>query len=203
MTKQKCDWIFNPPHPSHFGGAWERQIGAARQILDAMFLELRSPQLTHELLVTLMADVTGIINSRLIAVDQPQPLTPNMLLTMKSRPILPPPGVFTSVDLYSRRHWRRAQCLADQFWIRWKREYIQPKQKRTKWNEHRPNLKEGDVVIMTDPTPRNGGPLGRVVQAIKSDDGKVREVKIAISKDGEKKVYYRPISELVLSMQTN
>ena len=43
VTEQKCDWIFNPPHASHFGGAWERQIGTARRILDAMFLELGSP----------------------------------------------------------------------------------------------------------------------------------------------------------------
>ena len=33
-----------------------------------MFLDLESPQLTHELLVTLVAEVTGIINSRPIAV---------------------------------------------------------------------------------------------------------------------------------------
>ena len=92
-------------------------------------------------------------------------------------------------DLYSRRHWRRAQYLADQFWIRWRREHLQPQQKRTKWNEHRPNLK-GDIVIMKDPTPRNEWSLGRVVQAIKSDDGKVTKVKIAISKDDEKRVYY-------------
>ena len=45
-----------------------------------------------------------------------------MLLTMKSRPILPLPGVVTFADLYSRRHWRRAQYLADQLWFRWRRE---------------------------------------------------------------------------------
>ena len=68
VTEQTCDWIFNLPHASQFGGAWKRQIGTARRILDAMFLELGSPQLTHELLVTLVAEVTGIINSRPIAV---------------------------------------------------------------------------------------------------------------------------------------
>jgi orotate phosphoribosyltransferase-like protein len=40
------------------------------------------------------------------------------------------------------------------------------------------------------------------MEAIKSDDGKVRKVKVVISKDGEKKVYYGPISELVLIMHT-
>ncbi|XP_071138255.1 uncharacterized protein [Mytilus edulis] len=29
-------WIFNPPHSSHMGGAWERMIGITRRILDSM-----------------------------------------------------------------------------------------------------------------------------------------------------------------------
>ena len=49
-----------------------------------MFAELGSAQLTHELLVTLMAEVTAIVNARPIAlvptdVDEPQPLSPSML----------------------------------------------------------------------------------------------------------------------------
>ncbi|VDI29008.1 Hypothetical predicted protein [Mytilus galloprovincialis] len=31
-------WIFNPPHSSHMGGAWERMIGITRRILDSMLL---------------------------------------------------------------------------------------------------------------------------------------------------------------------
>ncbi|XP_028407516.1 uncharacterized protein LOC114530125 [Dendronephthya gigantea] len=207
VSEQNCKWKFNPPHASHFGGVWERQIGTVRRVLDAMFLELGSPQLTHKLLVTLMAEATGIIHSRPIAVvpsdiDQPQPLSPSTLLTMKTRPLLPPPGVFTPEDVYSRRHWRRSQYLADQFWIRWKREYLQEQQRRTKWNKKQPNIREGDIIIMKDQSPRNQWPLGRVVEAIPSEDGKVRKAKIVISKDGEKKVYYRPISELVTLMHT-
>ena len=61
---QDCDWIFNPPHASHFGGVWERQVRTIGRVLDAMFLELGSSQITHELLVTLMAEVTAIVNAR-------------------------------------------------------------------------------------------------------------------------------------------
>ncbi|XP_068756139.1 uncharacterized protein [Montipora capricornis] len=96
LADQGCEWSFNPPHASHFGGVWERQIGTIRRVLDAMLLELGKPQLTHELLVTLLAEVSAIVNARPIStipsdVDDPQPLSPAMLLTLKSRPLLPPP----------------------------------------------------------------------------------------------------------------
>ena len=59
-----------------------------------MFAEFGSHQLTHELLVTLMAAVTAIVNARPISAiptdaDEPQPLSPSMLLTMKTRPLDP------------------------------------------------------------------------------------------------------------------
>ena len=64
LSSQECEWIFNPPHALHFGSAWERQIGTIRRVLDAMFPELESSQLTHELLVTLMAEVSAVVNAR-------------------------------------------------------------------------------------------------------------------------------------------
>ena len=155
LTDQGCEWCFNPPHASHFGGVWERQIGTIRRVLDAILLELGKPQLTHELLTTLLAEVAAIVNARPIStipsdVDDPQPLSPALLLTMKSRPLLPLPGNFIPQDLYARRRWKRVQYLADQFWVRWRREYLQSLQKRPKWNEHKRNLVVGDVVIVKD-----------------------------------------------------
>ena len=64
-----------------------------------MFAELGKTQLTHELLVMLMAEVAAIVNARPISAlpsdpDDPQPLSPAMLLTMKTHPTGPPPGQF-------------------------------------------------------------------------------------------------------------
>lgn len=52
-----------------------------------MFAELGSARLPHKLLMTLMAEVTVIVNTRPIAlvptdIDKPQPPLPSMLLTM-------------------------------------------------------------------------------------------------------------------------
>ncbi|XP_071950843.1 uncharacterized protein [Antedon mediterranea] len=59
-----CEWIFNPPHASHMGGAWERMIGIARRILDGVMRDVKPSQITHEVFVTLMAEVAATINSR-------------------------------------------------------------------------------------------------------------------------------------------
>ena len=68
------------------GGSWERLIGVARRILDAVLLQTGHTRLTHDVLSTLMAEVMAIMNSRpLVPVssepDMPAVLTPAMLLT--------------------------------------------------------------------------------------------------------------------------
>ena len=57
-----CERIFNSTHASHFGGAWERQIDTNGRVLDAVSAELPSHQLLHELLVTIVAEVTAKVN---------------------------------------------------------------------------------------------------------------------------------------------
>lgn len=198
VTYQNCEWQFNPPRASHFGGVWERQIGTIWRVLDGMFSNLESHWLTHELLLTHMAKVTRIVNSRPIAMistnpEQPKALSPNSLLTMKTRPLLPPPGVFLQQDLCSRRYWRCAQYLADQFWNRWKHEYLKSLQPRLKWNEVKSNLRVDDIVIMNDDSLRNQWPLGRIVKVMKSKDGMVRKVELVTMTDGRKSYYERAL----------
>ena len=157
-----------------------------------MFAELGKTQLTHELLVMLIAEVAAIVNARPISAlpsdpDDPQPLSPAMLLTMKTHPTGPPPGQFLPPDIYVRRCWRRVQFLAEQFWMRWK------------WTETWRDLCAGDVFLMRDESQhQNDWPLGRVVEAIRSEDDRVRKVKVEVVRDGERKTYLRSIKELVL-----
>ena len=171
LSEEGCQWLFNPPHASHFGGTWERQIGTIRRVLGVMLSKLGPRQLTHDLLVTLMAEVSAIVYARPIGVlptdpDHPQPLSPATLLTMKTRPLPSPPGTFTAQDIYSRKYWRRVQYLAQQFWIRWKQEYLQELQSRTKWNVRERDLQPGEIVIMKEETPRNYWKMGRIVNAM-------------------------------------
>lgn len=66
-------------------------IGIAHHILDCMLLEQKKPRLTHEVLITLMAEVAAVMNARpLIPVssDPESPLipAPAVLLTFKTGP---------------------------------------------------------------------------------------------------------------------
>ena len=110
-----CTWEFNPPHASHMGGAWERMIGVSRRILDSMLLQTKRTPLTHDVLCTLMAEVSAIINARPLVPVSSDPaspflLTPAMLLTQKSG--LPAPtGDLAGKDLFKCQCYLFLCCL--------------------------------------------------------------------------------------------
>lgn len=201
LNQQGCSWEFNPPHASHMGGSWERLIGMARRILDSVLLEQHS-RLTHDVLCTLMAEVTAIINARpLIPVsndpEDPFILSPSMLLTQKVG-VPPPPGDFADKDLLTKQ-WRQVQALANKFWSRWSREYLPTLQHRRKWNKSHPNLQEGDLVLLKDSqAARNNWPMAMITKTFSGSDGKVRKVELKTTDQGHSKTFFRPVSEVVL-----
>ncbi|XP_061908363.1 uncharacterized protein LOC133653277 isoform X1 [Entelurus aequoreus] len=208
LGEEGCTWIFNPPHSSHMGGAWERMIGVSRRILDSMLQESSRSHLTHEVLSTLMAEVTAIINARPltpISSDPESPflLTPASLLTQKLCTLPAPPGTFDNKDLY-RQQWRKVQHLANTFWHRWRREYLPTLQNRNKWQDVKPNLKEGDLVLLKDnQAKRNEWPLALVTKTFPDQDGKVRKIELKVTRSGSAKTFLRPVSETVLLLAAN
>ena len=203
LLKEGYEWVFNPPHASHAGGAWERMIGVARRILEAVLTDVPSKHLTHEVLTTLMAEVTAIVNARpLVAVssdpEAPEILTPTTLLTQKPQQLKAPPGDFSIEDLCAKQ-WKRVQYLANVFWSRWRKEYLPTLQPRRKWQNSAPNLQEDDLVLLScKDSPRNEWPLARVTKAYPSHDGKVHQVDLVTAKDGTKKHYRKPVKEVIL-----
>jgi hypothetical protein len=205
LNKDQCDFVdfhMNPPHASHRGGIWERMIRSVRNVLEALLMK-HGDQLNDETLRTLMTEVECILNSRPITYldmnpGEPLPLTPSHLLTMKGNTVLPPPGRFTEPDLYSRKRWRRVQHLANCFWSRWRKEYLLNLQVRQKWIKEKPNVNEGDVVlIIDDQATRNEWRMGRITCATPDQDGLVRKATVRSGKS----VLERPIQKLVLLMK--
>jgi len=198
-------WQRNPPASSHFGGVWERQIRTARSILSSL-LRTHGKSLNDENFRTLLVEVEGIINSRplttetLSDVDSQIPLAPVNLLTMKSNVFTSPPGTFDEADIYSRRRWRRIQHVANEFWSRWRKEYLQSLQQRTKWQGKQRCFRVGDVVVLKETSEyRCDWKLARVEEAFSDERGSVRSVRLRLSNGQE---LTRPIHKLVLLVES-
>lgn len=216
LAEHQCEFVLNAPHASHAGGVWERQIRTIRNVLNCT-LSLSSGRLDDASLRTFLYEAAAIVNSRPLTTDNLndpnslEPITPNHLITMKTSPALPPPGNFLKEDVYGRKRWRKVQYLAEQFWSRWRKEYLQNIMIRQKWHVPKRNIQVGDIVMDVEQTqPRSVWRLGRVSETVIDEDGLVRRAKIILAdknldKKGKRlnKVFEveRPVHKLVLLLE--
>ncbi len=218
LASKQCDFLMNVPEASHMGGVWECQIRTIRSVMNIVLAQVKG-RLDDTSLRTFFYEAMSIVNSRPLTtntINDPEsvePLTPNHLLSMKTSLPLPPPGKFVREDLYARKRWRRVQYLSEQFWSRWRKEYLTNISLRQQWHKPRRNVHVGDVVIVKeDNVPRNEWRLARVVETIADDAGFVRKVKLQmgqskLGKKGERLTQVsfleRPIQKLVVIVENN
>ena len=179
-------WKWNPPSASNMGGVWERQIRSARTILTSL-LKTHGTSLNDESLHTLLIEVEAIVNSHplttnlLSDANSMIPLSPINLLTLKSRVVMPPPGVFTAPDIYWCKHWRRVQHISNEFWTRWRKEVLAALQCQQKWNTISRNCKVGDIVLLKEAAAEwNSWPMSKIIATNADKNGFVRSVKFML-----------------------
>ena len=186
MEKNRITFQFNPPSASHTGGVWERQIKTIKSILQGMATPYTN-RLDTAGLRTSFYEAMASINSHPISCDnlhdsQEVILTPNHLLTLKSRHVLPPPGSFDRTDIYGSKMWRKAQAFAQEFWEKFKTGYMSEITKRQRWEKKEQKVKVGDVVLVSeDAIHRNQWATGTVIETISGADGLPRRAKIRLA----------------------
>jgi hypothetical protein len=180
-------WEFNPPGASNYGGVWERKIGSLKSILECTLLQLCGRVLSRDELNTFLQEAAAVVNNTPLwevshHPEDPAPLTPAMLMTLRDHPNPPPPESFSREDLlrYGSSRWRRVMFLADQFWDRWKRHYIQELQHRKVWKSANRGVSVGDIVLLKGKTKRNEWNLGRLTEVRKGSDSLVRSVVVEV-----------------------
>ena len=154
-----------------------------------------------EVFFTVIAEAESLLNSRPLVYggSRSSPthvsaLTPNHFFHGRASVNLTP-GEFVERDMSLRRRWRHSQFLADQFWHRWRREYVPQLAQRSKWRTIKRNLCQGDLVLLLEENvPRGRWLLGRVLAPIASADGLIRTVEVAT----KSRTYVRPIGKLAL-----
>ena len=111
-------------------------------------------------------------NADLSNPDIPEPITLMQLLTPKSKGAATTRKVVIIKFHYWNLRWRRVQFLANQFWQRWRSEYLQTLQTRHKWQFPQCSLQVGDIVLVKENVPRNRWALAQ--PAMMATSGKSR-----------------------------
>lgn len=178
---QAIDWKFNPPCASHFGGVFEALIKSVKKAIKVV---LEHTDVTKQELHTAIRGAERLLNSRPISYissdpNDLSPLTPSHFLVGEIGGPFAPEVLDREQTYNPRKRWHRVQQLLRQFQKRWRKEFLPSLNVRNKWFYPRHNLKEGDVVLIVEPTTiRREWPLGRVIEAYPRDDGLERAVKV-------------------------
>lgn len=166
-------------------------------------------KLSYDELVTVLAEVEAVINSRPIAyvstVDLDEALTPSHLLIGRRVLDLPdhlypePEDFELKSDILSKRN-RYLNHLLSRFWEKWRKEYLL--ELRNSHRYHRGTSCEnqvsaGDVVVVHDDQPRGFWKIGCIEGLLTGRDGTVRGAAVRVSStNGKCSILERPLQRL-------
>ena len=186
-------WKFNPPAAPHFGGLWEAGVKGVKAHLKRI---VGNSVLTFEELTTVLAQIEACLNSRPLTLlssdpNDLRPLTPGHFLTGDSLLATPSPRLLQA-NSGSLRRWDLVQKMVQDFWARWRHEYLNTLQLRKKWHDAGSELHIGDVVLLTDESAPSSWPLALVQDLHPGADGVAR---VATVRVGDK-TYRRSLHRL-------
>ncbi|XP_063827477.1 uncharacterized protein LOC135076893 [Ostrinia nubilalis] len=194
LANDGTTWHFIPPKMPTCGGLWEAGVQSAKRHLIRVN---KDTKLTFEEMTTLLTQIEACLNSRpLCQIDNTSetPLTPGHFLV--GEPLISVPDLnyeHKNICLLSR--WQMVQKMTQEFWRRWKTEYLNTLQQRYKWQVAISTPKVGDMVVIKDEdTPPTKWLLGRIKKVHPGADNLVRVVTVQCKGNHELK---RPISKLI------
>ena len=191
-------WSFNLPKAPWWGGIFERLVKSTKRCLKKT---VGGAQLTYEELLTVVAEVEMILNSRPISYvsteDLQEPLTPSHLLTGRRLLSMPEQDIgndildpeFSLNDKDLSRRMKHLSTLMNHFWTRWRDEYLMELRNshRGKNDNGKGTIRAGDIVVVHDESqPRACWRLGKVERLINGEDGNVRGAIVRISPKGKR-----------------
>ncbi|XP_062551107.1 uncharacterized protein LOC134216156 [Armigeres subalbatus] len=195
-TVQGIQWHFNPPSAPHFGGLWEAAVRSAKKHLLKVVGE--NP-VSPEDFTTFLVQVEGCLNSRPLTPmsedpEDLEPLTPSHFLVGSSLQAIPEPNL-EDVSLNRLDKYQLTQRKLQDFWRRWRREYLCQLQARTKrWKPPVPVEVGRLVVIKDDNVPPMRWRMGRIQELHPGADNVVRVATVKTSSG----MLTRPVEKLCI-----
>lgn len=175
---------FSPAYLPLFYGLSEAGVKAAKHHLTRM---IGNTNFTFEQLSSLFAQVEAILNSRPItplSADPTDlyPLCPGHFLIGKPLTSLPSPTL-TEINPNRLRKYEQIEQIRQQFWERWRTEYLNELQQRSKWRINQGKLAEGDMVVLKEANlPPLKWRMGRIHRLYPGADGIARIADVNTSK---------------------
>ncbi|XP_075151125.1 uncharacterized protein LOC142225233 [Haematobia irritans] len=206
MVNEACGeagitWRFIPPRSPHFGGLWESAVKQAKHYIRRT---IGYHILSHDEMHTVCYQSEAIINSRPLTPlssdpNDLRPLTPAHFLIGRPLTTLAEPSV-VQVNPASLKRYQMVQWIQQQFWDRWRNEYLKTLQQKTKWSTTMINLQVNDLVLLKEENvPPLKWPLARVISCSPGDDGYVRVVTVKTA-DGTFKRSITKLCKLPISI---
>lgn len=185
MNRQRTEWVFIKPVAPHQGGIYEAAVKSTKFHLHRV---LGAKSYTYEYLMTFLAQVEAILNSRPLSAlsDDPndcQALTPGYFLINEPLVLSPPIATPSQTNFSLKRIREEQQKMLQSSWRRWQDEYLNSLLPRKKWLNERDHFKKGQLVVIKDDNrPPSQRLLGKIEELILSKDGLVRSVVIKTAK---------------------
>lgn len=200
MTHYNIKWQFMPAKSPHFGGLHEAAVKSCKHHLKRI---LKNIHLNYEEFYTLITQIEAILNSRPLVPMSSDPcdltaITPAHFLIGHELTVIPEHNLICEKVNYVKRY-RHLQFMGQQFWARWRIEYLHHLQLRSKWQfDKSPECHVGSLVMVKeDSVPPMRWPLGRIVEVHPGKDGAVRVVSVkmkgGVTKRAVAKVALLPI----------
>lgn len=150
-AERRITWHFSPAGAPHFGGLWEAGVKSTKRVLNKV---IGQHVLRMEDMITVLAEVEAILNSRPLCQPHSQPedgismLTPGHFLV--GRPLVALPDYhIPEAPTACRNRFRLNALIAQHFWQQWSGEYLNLLQMRHKWLQPHTNVSVGEVVLIT------------------------------------------------------
>ena len=207
LSGRKVEWVFNIERAPWWGGIFERMVRSTKRCLKKM---IGRTKLSYDELLTILAEVEAIVNSRPLSYISPsdleEPLTPSHLLVGCRLLSLPDSSYYeremgdetfmTTPEVLSKR-MVLLNRLMQKFWQRWKSEYLlelRNSHKAEKGTPKREMIAEGDVVLVHDDlVKRSFWKIGLVTEVIPGRDDVVRGAVVKVCSGGSCTLLRRPI----------
>lgn len=194
LASREVSWSFSPPYASNMNGLVEAAVKSAKTLL---YKQIGQSTLTYEEYCTLFCRIEMILNSRPLVLQtsetDPDYLSPAHFLVGQNFTAVPEQGIPEEITLKCR--YQRINQMAQGFWRRWSRDYLNTLIQRQKWQQQPsqpPQLGQLVYLVQMNTSPLSW-PLGKIVKLHPGPDGISRVVTVK----SDQSVYVRPINKLV------